>query len=107
MENTFFKSLNIVAKISGYNIEKGGDLTPLFIAIIQTGLGLLGTLFLILIMYGGFLWMTDRGNEEQVLKARKIITGAIIGLIIVLSSYAITFFVIKIFASEVINPNII
>ena len=55
-------------------------------------LSILGIIFLILTLYGGYLWMTARGNEEQVTKAKSVLTRAIIGLIIVISAYAITSF---------------
>lgn len=63
--------------------------------IIRNFMGLLGILAVVLIMYGGFLWMTASGNEEQVEKARKVIISAVIGLAIVLSAYAIAQFVMN------------
>lgn len=54
---------------------------------------LLGTAFLILTIYGGFVWIKSAGRDEEVTRAKKIITTAVIGLLILLSSYAITFFV--------------
>lgn len=63
--------------------------------IIRTFLGLLGIIAVVLILYGGFLWMTAAGNEEQVDKARKVLTQAVIGLAIILSSYAIAQFVLN------------
>jgi len=47
--------------------------------------GFLGVIFLVLAIYGGILWMTAQGNEEQSTKARKIITQAIVGLLITLA----------------------
>ena len=65
--------------------------------IIGTGIGaaltLVGLIFLILMVYAGYLWMTAKGEEEQVKKSQKIIIAAVIGLVIVLSAYAITVFV--------------
>ncbi len=58
--------------------------------IIRIILGLLGTVMLILNLYGGYLWMTAAGNEEQVTKAKTTIRNATIGLAIVLSAYSIT-----------------
>ena len=52
--------------------------------------GLLGSIFLFLMAYGGIMWMTAGGNEEQVAKAKKVIKGAVAGFIIVLISYTIT-----------------
>jgi hypothetical protein len=71
------------------------DLPSIVSTVVSTALSLIGIVLLVLILYGGFMWMTSRGNEEQIGKARKIITSAIIGLAIVLSSYAITVFVIN------------
>ena len=65
--------------------------------IINIVLSLLGIIFIILTVYGGFLYMTARGNEEQTKKALSIITQSVIGLIIVLSAYAISYFVFKFF----------
>jgi len=61
--------------------------------IIGAGLGFIGILFFILMIYGGFLWMTARGNEEQVKKAIELITQACIGLAIVAAAYLITKFI--------------
>ena len=63
--------------------------------ILKTIFSLLGVFFLILMIYGGFLWMTDRGSSQQVEKAQKLITAAVIGMIIVLASYAISYFVLN------------
>jgi hypothetical protein len=62
-------------------------------SIIRIVLSLIGTIFLILMIYAGILWMTARGNDEQIGTSKKIITAAIIGLAITLSAYAITYFV--------------
>lgn len=56
-------------------------------------LSFLGVIFLILMIYGGFLWMTAAGEESKVEDARKIIRNAIIGLVIIISAYGITEFV--------------
>ncbi|OGL68091.1 hypothetical protein A3D58_00785 [Candidatus Uhrbacteria bacterium RIFCSPHIGHO2_02_FULL_46_47] len=63
--------------------------------IIRVALGFLGIVVLTLIIYGGFLWMTAAGNEETIEKAKKVLRNAIIGLIIILTSFAITQFVIN------------
>jgi len=61
--------------------------------IVGIGLSFIGVIFLILIIYAGVMWMTAAGNEAQVTKAKDIIIAATIGLVIVLSAYAITRFV--------------
>lgn len=62
-------------------------------SIINGALSLVGLIFLILMVYGGFLWMTAQGDESKVEQAKKIISAAIIGLIVIMGAYAITFFV--------------
>ena len=54
---------------------------------------LVGIFFLILMVYGGFMWMTARGNEDRITKARDTIIAAIIGIAVVVAAYAITVFV--------------
>ncbi|MDQ7815135.1 MAG: Ig-like domain-containing protein [Patescibacteria group bacterium] len=63
--------------------------------IINIALGLVGIVLVGLILYGGFLYMTSGGESAKVDKAKKVITNAIIGLIIVLSAWAITRYVIE------------
>jgi len=69
--------------------------------VINFFLGFLGIVALVLIIYGGFLWMTARGNEDQVKKARDLLVQAVIGLIIILSAYAIASYVISNIASTI------
>jgi cbb3-type cytochrome oxidase subunit 3 len=61
--------------------------------IIGAVLAFVGLLFFLLMIYGGLLWMLARGNEQQVEKAKNLIISAVIGLIIILSAYAITAFI--------------
>lgn len=71
------------------------DLLSIIGTIINVFLGLLGVVFLILIIYAGFRWMTAGGSEEQVNSAKKILINATVGLVITLSAYAIATFVIN------------
>jgi len=65
---------------------------------IITGLfSLLGIIFILFTIYGGYLYLTARGNEEQTKKAKAIITQNIIGIIIILGAYALAYFIIKFF----------
>lgn len=64
-------------------------------AIINGVLSLLGSVFLALIVYGGFKWMTSRGNTQAVDEAKKVISSSVIGLVIVVTAYVITKAVIE------------
>lgn len=51
--------------------------------------GILGALFMLLVIYGGWLWMSARGSDDQVNKAKAILTGAVIGIVIVIAAQII------------------
>lgn len=101
LKDAFNNPLKTVAGSTGagYDVtdEKTGTsgIESLISTIITAVLSFLGVIFLILMIYGGFLWMTAAGNEEQVKKSGQLITAAIIGLIIVISAYAISYFVMS------------
>lgn len=69
------------------------DLPSAIGRIVGAALSFIGIIFFILMIYGGVLWMTARGNDQQVEKAKDLIVAAIIGLIIVFAAYAITAFI--------------
>jgi hypothetical protein len=71
------------------------DIRLIIARIIRIALGLLGIVALVLILYAGFTWMTAGGDEEKISQAKKILINAVIGLAIILSSYAIASFVIS------------
>lgn len=70
-------------------------LTEMVGNVIGTALSMVAVLFFGLMIYGGILWMTDRGNEEHSKKALGTITAAVIGILVVISAYAITNFVFQ------------
>lgn len=87
---------DVLKSVGGNNGEKIGvsdDLAGTMATVIKTILALVGTIFLILTIYAGIMWMTAAGNDEQVGKAVGMIKSAVIGLVIVMSAYAITYFV--------------
>lgn len=76
-------------------LESSLEIGAIVQVVIETILSLLGIIFVGLLVYAGYLWMTAAGNEDKVQKSMDIIKRAIIGLIIVVSAYAITAFVFK------------
>ena len=62
--------------------------------VIKIVLSFLGIIFLVLIIYAGFLWLTSAGSEERIGKAKSILISSIIGVAIILTAYMITSFVI-------------
>ncbi|MDP2812229.1 MAG: hypothetical protein Q8O32_00860 [bacterium] len=86
--------LNSAAAGTGLIIET--DTNKLIAGIINSLLAFLGMLFTLLIIYGGFKWMTSQGKTEQVDEAKKIIQNSTIGLAVVVFSYVIVWFVLGI-----------
>ena len=62
--------------------------------IIDIVVGLVGLIVFILFFYAGIIWMTAQGDSTKTEKARGILVAATIGLLITLSAYAITNFVV-------------
>lgn len=85
--------LDTTAKGAGY-VEK--DLLKIGGNAVNIILSFVGVLFLIMMIVGGFMWMTSSGNPGtpekpgRTMKAQRLITAGVIGLVIVLSAYAIT-----------------
>lgn len=63
--------------------------------LIGQGLGYLGIIVVVIVLWAGFKWMTSGGNEEKVTDAKKTLVSLVIGLAIMLSAYSIVTFVIK------------
>jgi len=63
--------------------------------VIRVALGFLGIIALVLVLYAGFLYMTSAGAPDKIDKAKKILTSAAIGLIIILASFAIVSFILN------------
>lgn len=77
------------------DLELGdADLIDTAVNLINIVLGLLGLVAVVIIMLGGFKWMTAQGSEDKIGEAQNLIKGGVIGLAIVLFSYAIARFVV-------------
>lgn len=96
--------LDTMAMTAGYKIDNSSNLGDVISKVIQVVLSMLGVVFLVLLIYGGFLWMTARGNEQQVEKAKEVMYSSIIGLIIVLGAYAISYFVLDKLSGGLLAP---
>jgi len=77
--------------------ETGADLIG---AIVKAFLGVIGALAILVIIYGGVLYITAAGNEENLKKAKAAVTGAAIGLAVALLAYVIVDFVIKVLSGS-------
>lgn len=70
--------------------------------VVNIILGFLGILATLIILMGGFKWMTSQGNSDKVDEAKKMIGAGVIGLVIVLVAYAVARFVLASVANETV-----
>lgn len=84
------------AATNKYNIELG-NASPedLVVNVINWILGILALVAVIMILIGGFKWMTAGGNEEKVEGAKKLLIAAVIGLVIILAAWGISIYAIE------------
>lgn len=83
-----------------------GERDPRDIAasVINIILGFLGIVAVIIILLGGFKWMTAGGNEDKVGEAKKLIVAGVIGLVIIIAAFAIATFVLDSLISATTTP---
>ena len=71
------------------------DIRITIMKIVRIILGFVGVIAISIIIYAGYIWMTSAGNSERIEKAKKILINAVIGLLIILSAFAIVSFIIN------------
>lgn len=76
-----------------------GGLPEIIGKVVGAILAFVGVIFFCLILWAGFGWMLAKGNEEEINKAKEVIFGAVLGLIVILGAYAITNLVAMIFSN--------
>ncbi len=77
----------------GYNTTNAPLLGSVIGKIVTAILGFTGTIAFIIFLYGGFLWLTARGNEEQVAQAQKYLTNGVLGVVVIVLAYSAAYFV--------------
>ncbi len=83
----------IGARATGQTTQR--PLPEILGSIINVFLGFLGMVFLLLMLYAGFLWMMAQGDDKQVTKAKDMIKQAVIGLIVIVAAFAISNFIVS------------
>lgn len=92
--NKAIKNLDDIGSKQGpYELAGDFTLSQIIGTVISVALALIGAIFLALMLYAGYHWMTARGEEEKVEQAKDTINRAVVGLIIVVGAYAIWQFI--------------
>jgi hypothetical protein len=81
------------ALMANSGLAGNSDLSVIISVLIKSILGFLGVIFLALTIMAGFKWMNSQGNEDEIKKAKDSLKNSIIGLVIVLAAYSITYWV--------------
>jgi hypothetical protein len=76
-------------------LSKDAQIPDLIGRVIQAMLGLVGSIALVMFIYGGIVWMTSQGNDQKVKQGKDILIWATLGLVVIFTSYALTKFVIE------------
>jgi hypothetical protein len=76
------------------NTTNAVDIPTLIGRVINGVLGVVGSLALVMFIYGGLMWMTSAGSDEKVKKGREILIWATMGLIVIFTSYTLVYFII-------------
>lgn len=94
-ENTAEEALGINdLREQGVNLGNR-DLKATIASIINLILSFLGVLAVLIILLGGFKWMTSQGSSDKVDEAKKLIGEGVVGLVIIFAAYAIASFVLN------------
>jgi hypothetical protein len=64
--------------------------------VINIVLGLVGSLALIMFVYGGLIWITSAGNKERITTGRNTLVWAALGLVVIFSSYTVINFILRV-----------
>ncbi|MBI2416206.1 MAG: hypothetical protein HYV33_06140 [Candidatus Kerfeldbacteria bacterium] len=78
-----------------YGKSQLGANDPAYIVFttVNTALIFLGLITVVMIVVAGFMWILAAGEEEKITKAKDLLKGSVLGLIIVLASYGLARFV--------------
>ncbi len=100
-------TLDLIAKDAGFatNIKDSTLIETTAGQLIAIFLGFLGILFLSLVIYSGWQWMTAGGNEEKVSEAKQRIKNAVLGLALIFFAYIISNLVFKFLYQESGRPT--
>ncbi len=86
--------LDQTARRANYETGSGSNIYSLVGVGVKGFLAALSIVFFFLVVYAGILWMKARGNQDEVANAKTLIEEAVIGLVVILSAYALTNFIL-------------
>jgi len=85
------KGLDVTATNAGFGAKEKRDIPTIIGEAINYIFGVVGVIFLTIILVGGYLWMTAGGNEEKVAKAKGFVINGVNGMIVIFLAYALVY----------------
>ncbi|KKW28813.1 MAG: hypothetical protein UY72_C0061G0008 [Candidatus Uhrbacteria bacterium GW2011_GWD2_52_7] len=85
----FMPSVTLAASVTLTNPLGTSDARQIIGRVISAALSVVGTLALLMFIYGGFLWLVSRGDPKMVGKGKDIMTWTILGLVVIFGAYVI------------------
>jgi len=95
------QAFDIAKNTAGGSYNTDLSFTATLGSIVSLVLSIIGIIFIIFIIYAGYLWMTAFGNDTKLEKSKEILKQSIIGLIVVIAAYAISYFIVIIFGKQI------
>lgn len=87
--------VRLVNPLTGSDKTESGNIPAIIGRIIRAVLGIVGSLALLVFIYGGLIWMTAAGNEERITQGKNTLIWAVLGLIVIFTSYVVLKFIIN------------
>ena len=85
-------NLTSAASTAGFGEGRIQDVIGKVVKVVLSALGLVS---LVIFIFAGFQWMTSGGSDDKIKGAQKLMSNAVIGLVIVLIAYAATHFIVQ------------
>lgn len=89
----------------GQTSATAGTPGALIARVINVFLGFVGTITFVVFLYGGYLWLTARGNSDQVDEAKKYLFNATLGAAVIVLAYAATYFITNVLYQAASKPR--
>jgi hypothetical protein len=90
--------LGCAAAAAHFNTGEKGTLESVIGFLMTVLLSLVGIVFMTFLFFGGFIWITAGGNETKIDRSKSILKQGIVGLLIVFGAYALSYFLLSLFA---------
>ncbi|PIR76538.1 MAG: hypothetical protein COU32_01590 [Candidatus Magasanikbacteria bacterium CG10_big_fil_rev_8_21_14_0_10_42_10] len=106
LSSDILKQVGSAGDKAGYATSSTSTPAVFFASLITVLLSFVGVLFLVLLVYAGYVRLTSHGDEDRVKKSTKTLVAALLGLTIVLLAYGITRFIVpRVYNATTYDPK--